>query len=152
MQTLDKRIVDFLHEHHVLTLATCNDNVPYCASMFYVFLENENRFVFTSETKTRHIKEVANNNNVAGNIALETETVGLIRGLQFQGIMEKPDGALKRKATLAYLKRFPYAILKGATIWTIELRFAKFTDNRLGFGKKLYWEKEAIAANKKTGE
>jgi uncharacterized protein YhbP (UPF0306 family) len=141
MQALDPPIVEFIYDHHVLTLATCADNVPYCASLFYVFMKEENRFVITSEKKTRHISEIMNNHKVAGNIALETETVGLIRGLQFQGKMTKPEGALKQKATFAYLKRFPYAILKGATIWTIELSYAKFTDNRLGFGKKLYWEK-----------
>ena len=144
MQSLDKRIVEFIQAHHVLALATCDDNVPYCSNMFYVFLEEKNVFVFTSEEKTRHIHEVINNNKVAGSIALETETIGLIRGLQFQGIMYKPDATLKRKATIAYLKRFPYAILKGAAVWMIELRYAKFTDNRLGFGKKLYWQKEKI--------
>ena len=144
MQSLDKRIIEFIQAHHVLSLATCDENVPYCSNMFYVFLEKENALVFTSEEKTRHIQELIKNNKVAGSIALETEAIGLIRGLQFQGIMYKPDRTLKRKAIMAYLKRFPYAILKGAAVWMIELRHAKFTDNRLGFGKKLYWQKEII--------
>jgi len=46
---------------------------------------------------------------------------------------------LRAKAKRAYLARFPYAILKPAPFWAIELHAVKFTDNRLGFGKKLYW-------------
>jgi len=28
-------------------------------------------------------------------------------------------------------------------LWVVDLSFLKFTDNRLGFGKKLIWGKEA---------
>ena len=141
MLTPNTRIIKFLHEHHVFALATSDQDVPYCANMFYVFMEEENMLAFTSEKKTRHIAEVERNNKIAGAIALETETIGLIRGLQIQGLMYKPVGNLRRKATLAYLKRFPYALLKGSSVWVIELTFMKFTDNRLGFGKKIIWKK-----------
>ena len=141
MLTPNTRIIKFLHEHHVFALATSDQDVPYCANMFYVFMEEKNMLAFISEKKTRHIAEAEKNNKIAGAIALETETIGLIRGLQIQGLMYKPVGNLKRKATLAYLKRFPYALLKGSSVWVIELTFMKFTDNRLGFGKKIIWKK-----------
>ena len=44
-----------------------------------------------------------------------------------------------RKAHTSYLKRFPFAILSNTKLWTIRLIGIKMTDNRLGFGKKLYW-------------
>ncbi len=137
MEPIDKRIIDFIHEHHVLTLATCASYEPYCANMFYAYLDKENVFIFTSDNNTRHVADVLQNSTVAGSIVLETETVGLIRGLQFQGKMHRPEGDLKKKAKHAYLRRFPYAVLATTPLWVIRPTFLKFTDNRLGFGKKI---------------
>jgi uncharacterized protein YhbP (UPF0306 family) len=96
---------------------------------------------FTSDKNTRHIIEAIVNPVVAGSIVLETETVGKIQGLQFCGKMIEPSGKLKSKAITAYIKRFPYAILSNTPVLLIEVTYTKFTDNRLGFGKKLIWEK-----------
>ena len=137
MTAIDRRIIDFIHERHVLTLATCIAHQPYCASLFYAYLEEENVFVFTSDAATRHLSEALQNPAVAGAIALETKTVGLIRGLQFQGALFRPGKELTRLARRAYLRRFPFAILRGAPLWTLRPTFLKYTDNRLGFGKKI---------------
>ena len=134
---LDDRIISFLKEHHVCTLATCKDNEPWCASVFYAVWEEEACLIFTSEMATRHIAQGLAQARVAGAIALETESIGLIRGLQYSGWLRKPTPAQKRKALKIYLKRFPYAILHAAPLWLLELSEVKFTDNRLGFGTKL---------------
>lgn len=136
----EKRIVDFINEHHVLTLATTTGNLPWCCNCFYVYLEEENCFVFTSDDNTKHIGDVRENPQVAGSVVLETKTVGKIRGIQFRGIMEKPGKELASKAKTAYLKRFPYAALMKTSLWVLKLNYIKMTDNRLGFGKKLIWE------------
>ena len=138
---LDKRIINFIKEHHVLTLATCTENNPYCANCFYVYLEKENILAFTSDKGTIHIKNSIINNKVAGSIVLETKTVGKIQGIQFNGIISKVNDEYKKTANKLYLKRFPYAILKTTKLWIIDLTFIKMTDNRLGFGKKLIWNK-----------
>ncbi|MDR2359367.1 MAG: pyridoxamine 5'-phosphate oxidase family protein [Prevotellaceae bacterium] len=137
MTTIDRRIIEFIQGHHVLTLATCTGRQPYCASLFYAYLEEENVFAFTSDAATRHLSEALQNPAVAGAIVLETKTVGLIRGLQFQGMLFRPDKELTRHARRAYLRRFPFAILRGTPLWTLRPTFLKYTDNRLGFGKKI---------------
>lgn len=141
MNLPEKRIVDFINEHHVLTLATVVENNPWCANCFYVYLEEENCFVFTSDDKTKHVQNVLENSNVAGSVVLETKTVGKIQGIQFRGTMEKPDTSIESKVKKAYLKKFPYAILMKTSLWVLNLNLIKMTDNRLGFGKKLLWEK-----------
>ncbi|NQU88640.1 MAG: pyridoxamine 5'-phosphate oxidase family protein [Mariniphaga sp.] len=141
MKKPEKKIVDFINSHHVLTLATSNQNIPWCANCFYVFLEEENILVFTSDDKTKHINDVRLNANVAGSIVLETKTVGKIQGIQFLGIMEKPEAILAKKSKKAYLKRFPYAALMNTSLWVLKLNYIKMTDNRLGFGEKLIWKK-----------
>ena len=55
--------------------------------------------------------------------------------------MREPKEQLLKKCRKKYLKRFPYAVLMKTQLWIVELTFVKFTDNRLGFGKKIIWEK-----------
>jgi len=140
---IDKRIIEFIDEHHVLTLATCLDNQPYCANCFYTYMQAENCFVFSTDLKTRHAQEAQANPNVAGSIVLETMVVGKIQGIQFTGKMYEPEGELAKKAEKAYLKRFPFAKIMETRIWVLDLEYIKMTHNVLGFGKKLIWEKEA---------
>ena len=142
MNEIDKRIKEFINKHHVLTLATSQNNIPYSANCFYVYYENENMLIFTTDHKTRHAQDAVINQNVAGSIVLETNVVGKIQGVQFQGKMHEPKDDLLKKVKARYLKRFPVAMLMKTNLWIVELSFLKFTDNRLGFGKKLIWEKE----------
>lgn len=138
---LEKRVVDFIKEHHVLTLSTAVDNKPYSSNCFYAYNEEDNVLIFTSDYKTKHINDVKENNYVSGSIVLETSVVGKIQGIQFNGIMHESKDNLLKKYKKIYLKRFPFAILKATAIWHIDLTFIKMTDNRLGFGKKLIWRK-----------
>ena len=140
MNQPDKRIVEFLRKHHVLTLATCTENTPWCANCFYVWLEDENCFVFTTDPVTRHGSEALKNPQVAGSVVLETSIVGKVQGVQFTGKMVVPEGDLAEKAKLVYLKRFPVAVLMKTNLWVVQVESIKMTDNRLGFGKKLIWE------------
>ena len=63
------------------------------------------------------------------------------RSLQFAGTVRRCDSGLFDRCRLKYLKRFPYAVFKGGEVWLITPDRMKYTDNRLGFGKKLLWER-----------
>jgi uncharacterized protein YhbP (UPF0306 family) len=139
MEKPDKRIIGFIKEHHVLTLATSKDNKAYCSNCFYTYLENENIFVFTSDMATKHAQDAIGNNYVAASIVLETKTVGKIQGIQLTGKMYRPEEDLQKIAKKAYLKAFPYAALMKTTLWVLQPQFIKMTHNTLGFGKKLIW-------------
>ena len=143
MNNPDKKFAKFINKHHVLTLATAVNDIPYCANCFYVYLEKENMFVFTSDDETKHVKDARQNDYVGGSVVLETNVVGKIRGIQFNGRMYLPEGDLKKTANKAYMKRFPFAKLMNTQLWVLELDFLKLTDNRLGFGKKLIWRKNS---------
>jgi len=139
---IEPRVIKFFRKHHVLTIATTVENEPWCANCFYVYLEEENALVFTTDKDTRHGKEFLKNHLVAGSVVLETMVVGRIRGIQFQGIISEPEGELLSKVKWAYLKRFPPAVLMNTHLWVVDLTLIKMTDNRLGFGKKLIWSKQ----------
>ncbi|MCK9421648.1 MAG: pyridoxamine 5'-phosphate oxidase family protein [Bacteroidales bacterium] len=141
----EKQIIEFIGDHHIMTLAVSKDNIPYCATCYYVYLQDENRFFFTSDPETRHMQDIIGGNNyrVAGAIALETKIVGKIRGIQFTGTILVLEGAELTKAKTSYLKRFPIArLVPGLHLWELKPDFIKLTDNRLGFGKKLIWQIE----------
>ncbi|MDP4207591.1 MAG: pyridoxamine 5'-phosphate oxidase family protein [Bacteroidota bacterium] len=144
MEKPDNRIIEFIRKHHVLTLATSLNGQPWCANCFYAYLDDENVLIFTSDDETRHISEAVANPKVAGSIVLETEVIGKIQGAQFEGILIRPENEAFGKYKLRYLKRFPYAVINNSPLWVLELTHIKFTDNRLGFGKKLFWKKEEV--------
>jgi uncharacterized protein YhbP (UPF0306 family) len=136
---IDIRIIRFFRKHHVLTIATSVNNEPWCANCFYVYLEEENSLVFTTEAGTRHGREFIENSNVAGSVVLETLVVGKIRGIQFSGKIYEPEGEALSVAKSAYIRKFPIASLMDTRILMVKLSYIKLTDNRLGFGKKLIW-------------
>ena len=136
---IDSKIVRFFRKHHVLTIATSVQDEPWCANCFYVYLEEENSLVFTTDNETRHGREFIENPIIAGSVVLETLVIGKIRGIQFQGIVSEPEGKLYGKARREYLIKFPVATLMDTHLWIVRLTYIKMTDNRLGFGKKLIW-------------
>jgi len=138
---IDSRIKKFFRKHHVLTIATSVAGEPWCANCFYVYMEEENALVFTTDPETRHGQEFKKNPFVSGSVVLETMIIGKIRGVQFQGLISEPEGEMLSRATSAYLKRFPPATLMDTHLWIVTLTYIKLTDNRLGFGKKLIWNR-----------
>lgn len=139
MEDLEK-INLFIQEHHVMTLASSSDSEISACSLFYAFDEVSHSFIVASSDETTHIQHIAQNPYIAGNILLETKSVGKIQGVQFRGIFSKLENTTLKKL---YYKTFPYALALTPKLWQIEVDYFKMTDNRLGFGKKLIWQKEA---------
>jgi hypothetical protein len=136
------RITAFLAEHQVLTLATARDGAPWCAHAYYAYLEARNRFVIASDPETRHMRELlaTEHRRAAWGVALETKTVGKVRGVQCAGRLVALEGEALAEAKAAYLARFPVArMMPKLDLWALEPDSLKLTDNRLGFGTKVLW-------------
>jgi len=131
-----EKIKRFITKHHVMSLATRDSQELSICSLFYAYSKELNSFVVASSTDTTHIKHIQKNSQVSGNILLETKSVGKIQGLQFHATFSP----LKNKELKnLYFKTFPYALALLPTLWQIKVQYFKFTDNTLGFGKKLTW-------------
>ena len=139
---VDKKVTVFLKEHHLMTLATSRDNMPHTSNMFFCFDSERACFIFTSHDDTKHVQDVKLSMNVAGNVALETKNVAKVQGLQYTGTMKRPEGEDLKKSKKMYLKAFPFAVVMDLDIWELKMDYYKFTDNTLGFGKKLIWNRE----------
>ncbi|MDD2653255.1 MAG: pyridoxamine 5'-phosphate oxidase family protein [Sulfurimonas sp.] len=131
-----KKIDSFLQKHHVLTLATIDDSELSACNLFYAYDAQQISFVVASSDETTHIKNITINPKIAGTVVLETKIVGKIEGVQFRGeFLPLEDESLKK----LYFKNFPYALAMNPKLWQIKINYFKFTDNTLGFGKKLIW-------------
>ena len=137
---LDQQIIDFINEHHLLTLATSKGNTPYCCNVFYVYDVANNQLIFSTETKTKHAQDFTLNPNVAGSIALETKEVSKIQGVQLLGEITELKGEDLKAAKKQYLQVFSYARLMETHLWAMQLTFINMTHNKLDFGKKLIWK------------
>ena len=137
--TIPNRISDFILENEVMTIATSSQNIPYCATVFYVFLPDKNLMVFMSDIITRHMQDALSNKIIAGTIIAKDVNISNVKGFQFTGNFFKREPDLKEECTSKYLWAFPMAILHKSSLWTVEFTFLKLTDNHLGFGKKIIW-------------
>ncbi|MFI3303359.1 MAG: pyridoxamine 5'-phosphate oxidase family protein [Rikenellaceae bacterium] len=136
---LDSKIVKFIGRHHVLTLATIDsDGAPYCSNAFYSFDSERAALIFSSNADTAHGGHMSQNPKVAASIVLETKVVGKLQGLQISGRAVPGD----ERDRACYIETFPFAAVAPLTLWRLEMEFVKLTDNRLGFGKKLIWNRE----------
>lgn len=135
---IDKKIDSFIRKHHVLTLATSTPaGEPYCCNCFYAYDAATAAFIFTSSEQTRHAEMMAQNNRVAASVVLETRTVGKVQGLQITGQVKRAIEGDK----MLYIKAFPYAAVADLELWRLQADWMKLTDNTLGFGKKLIWQR-----------
>lgn len=129
-----KKIIKFIQEHHVMSLATSANSELSICNLFYAFDEKEISFVVASSDDTTHIQNILKDSKIAGSIVLETKTVGKIQGLQFRGTCFSLDNKDMGKL---YFKTFPYALAMNPKLWQIKIDYFKMTDNNLGFGKKI---------------
>ena len=138
---IDERILSFLSEHTNLTLAVSENDHPYCANCFYSFSKKRNLLIFKSNPETTHITIALKNDKVAGTITPDKLDKTRIQGIQFIGKILHAKGDNLITAKNSYYKKYPFAIAFSGELWVIELHSIKFTDNKLGFGKKLGWKK-----------
>lgn len=94
-----------------------------------------------SEQETQHAQMILRNPKVSGTVAGQPRIVARIQGLQFSGICHVLEGEESKAARKLYLRRFPVALASRAPLWALKINKAKLTDNRLGFGSKILWER-----------
>jgi uncharacterized protein YhbP (UPF0306 family) len=112
---LRERVLAYLDDHTVLSLATSGPAGLWAAPIMYV---NEGTtFYFTSVASTRHGVNMEATHRVVGTINDECREWIDMKGLQIEGTVERvTDVGERRRAIAAYLRRFPF----GAGLWNGE--------------------------------
>lgn len=94
-----------------------------------------------SSPDTKHIQHATLQPFVAGTIVSGDTTIAKIQGIQFTGKFYQPENEEMDEAKKTYLKKFPMARLFDSALWAVETDYIKMTDNTLGFGKKILWNR-----------
>jgi hypothetical protein len=147
---LRRDILGYLASHNVMTIASCDRNVPWAAAVFYA--SDEFDLYFFSNPKSRHGANMAANSIVSAAIHEDYSDWRAIRGIQLEGRAERLR-SLKLQARFweVYLGKFPFVkqffqtgsvgdILKtkltGVRLYRIVPRTVYYIDNSLGFGHR----------------
>lgn len=144
MNHIDQRIVEFIQSHHVLSLAVMHQQAIWAANLFYYAdfsVPAQASLIILSDLSTRHGQWMQQSKHVAGTIASQPKQVKDIRGIQFKGTVTLLNGTAADEAKTAFYHQFSEVKNKDVPVWRIDCDYLKYTDNSLGFGTKLRWEK-----------
>ena len=144
METL-AAISRWLTKQHVVSWCVASEGELWCANAFFIYDPQRVAFYLLSDTTTRHGQMTGTRAPVAGTVNGQPKTVALIRGVQFKGEIRLLEGKESDEKRALYNHRFPVARMLSAPVWEIQLDELKFTDNTLGFGKKLHWLRDSGA-------
>ncbi len=142
METL-AAINRWLMKQHVVSWCVASRGELWCANAFYIYDPQQVAFYILSDDHTRHSQMTGLQASVAGTVNSQPKTVALIRGVQFTGEIRRMEEEESAGPRAQYNRRFPVARMLSAPMWEIRLTEIKFTDNTLGFGKKLHWLRES---------
>lgn len=112
---------------------------PYCFTCFYVFDEVAQCLYFKSQMQTHHASLLEMNGNSAGTILEDNLDKVLVKGIQFQGLIQR-NSIFDVAASMQYHAHYPMAAAVPGEMWTVYLNNMKFTDNSRGFGHKSHWD------------
>ncbi len=148
-EALKRQILDYLACHNTMTLATCDAEAPWAATVFYA---NEDlSLYFFSSPESRHCQNLARNPRVAVTIQEDYKDWRVIKGVQLEGGVSVIDSLLEKAKVMAiYARKYP-AVIKLFTdpasgIYHkafLKVKFYRvaperlfFVDNEQGFGKR----------------
>jgi len=141
-----QRVLSYLRDHHVATLATCGDQGLWAAAVFYA--NRGSTIYFLSAPKSRHCLNLEHNPQVAVTIQEDYSDWLEIKGIQLEGVAEEISGAEEALARKLYGQKFPVVGLLAQAPAAIVKALAKvrwykidpsrlyFVDNSLGLGNR----------------
>ena len=114
---------------------------PYCFTCFYAVDLEKGLLYFKSSPDSNHAGFLLQNQSVAGTILPDKLNKLQVKGIQLEGQVLAFDHPSAKSAALQYYKTNPMAVAMPGEVWTVQLNRIKYTDNTLGFGKKIIWER-----------
>ena len=165
---LRRSILDYLETHNVMTIASCQDNVPWAAAVFYA--SDGFDLYFLSNPRSRHGTCMAANPMVSAAIHEDYHDWRTIQGIQLEGKAERLRSLkLQARCWMVYSRKFPFVKeffqpgnlqqllqpkLAGIRLYRIVPQKIWFIDNRRGFGHRemLDLTQEATEALRRRGK
>jgi uncharacterized protein YhbP (UPF0306 family) len=101
-----KAVGGFLGSHTTMTLATCGEDGPWAAALFYAH-DSDLTLYFISAPGTRHAADIERDPKVAVAVNAQHKDWSDIRGLQISGVAEIVPPDQRSGAVEIYLTKFP---------------------------------------------
>jgi uncharacterized protein YhbP (UPF0306 family) len=146
---LKQQILEYMETHNTMTLATCRDDLPWAATVFYA--SDGLLLYFFSAPDSRHCQNLAANGRVAVTIQEDYRDWRKIKGIQLEGRVAAVDSLIEKgKATAAYARKYPdvmkifanpasgalYQAFLKVRFYCVAPEKVFFIDNEQGFGKR----------------
>jgi len=143
---LSERVMLYLQHHNVANLATCYNDVPSAAAIFYV--NDGFTLYFLSSSASRHSCNLVHNQRVAVTIQEDYSDWLEIKGVQLEGHATELSGAEEVMARRLYAQKFPVTGLLAQAPAAIVTALARvrwyrivpqhlyFVDNTFGLGHR----------------
>lgn len=138
-----QQALDYLENHHVMTLATYGAEGVWAAAVFYA---NEDfRLIFLSAAHTRHAQNMQANPQVAATIQEDYRDWPAIKGIQLEGTASLLEGVARETAIAIYRRKYAFLATAEAKIqqalarvnWYLMVpKRLYFIDNSKGFAHR----------------
>ncbi len=139
------KIWNYINTNHVISVSTTWNNEIWSASLFYVSDHIQNCVWVMTDESTMHGAFMSKNNIISGTISSQESNIQKLKGIQYLGnITLINSGDEYENGLRLYQKKFPIAHVHKKALWKLLFTKIKFTNNTLGFGTKLIWERETI--------
>ncbi len=102
---LQQKVEEYLHAHHVATLATMAADGPWAAAVFYV--NDGHTLYFLSSPNSRHCANLEKDPRAAATIQADYSDWPQIKGVQLEGQVSLLAGAEEDRARRLYARKFP---------------------------------------------
>jgi len=138
-----ENVLQYLHSHRVMTVATSGPAGLWAAAVFYVSEQFE--LYFLSSAATRHVQNIEQNPRVAVTIQEDYRDWQSIQGIQLEGAVQTLLGNQRIGAIERYTEKFPFLHQAPASIqqamqlvdwFKIIPDRLYFVDNSRGFGHR----------------
>jgi uncharacterized protein YhbP (UPF0306 family) len=138
-------VLDYLANHHVMTLATHGSRGPWAAAVFYV--NDGFKLTFLSSSRSRHGNDLAVDSHCAAAIHEDYSDWTDIKGVQLEGQVRMLSGTGRIEAVSRYAAKFPVvrpdrapalirAALERVAWYELVPQRCFFVDNSQGFGHR----------------
>lgn len=142
---INESITIFMQQQTCATVCCKDkDGTPYCFSCYYIFNPTKGLLYFKSSENAHHFDLLGNTSAIAGTVHPDKLMKLITRGVQWGGSILDEFHPLAGNASAIYHTSIPMALAMKGRVFTILLETIKMTDSKLGFGKKIIWQRDRI--------
>ena len=113
-EAIQEQALNYLHSHHVMTIATNGLLGIWAAALFYAC--KDYNLIFLSAAHTRHAQNIAVNPRVAATIQENYQNWEEIKGIQLEGIVQLLKDENRDAAIQLYTTKFQFIHQANATM------------------------------------